>query len=162
MFSFLWKDLARLKLAKTYEKVTNQRDDFLHKISHKLVCESQATTLCFEDLNVSGMMKNHCLAGAIGSASWSKFLEFVKYKCEWNGINFVQIGRWDASSKTCTCGTKNEKLTLDQREWKCDKCGTIHDRDILAANNIKQFALMKIRREGTSSESKQSAGSDVA
>jgi putative transposase len=156
------REKARIKLAKTFEKITNQRDDFLHKLSHKLVCENQTTALCFEDLNIAGMMKNHCLAGAIGSASWSKFLQFVKYKCEWNGVNFIQIGRWDASSKTCTCGHKNENLTLKQREWTCEKCGATHDRDILAANNIKQFALIKTRREGTLSESKQSAGSDVA
>ncbi len=156
------REKARIKLAKTYEKITNQRNDFLHKLSHKLVCENQTTALCFEDLNIAGMMKNHHLAGAIGSASWSKFLQFVKYKCEWNGVNFIQIGRWDASSKTCTCGFKNEKLTLAQREWTCEKCGTTHDRDILAANNIKQFALIKSRREGTSFEDKQSAGSDVA
>jgi putative transposase len=156
------REKARIKLAKTFENITNQRDDFLHKLSHKLVCENQTTTLCFEDLNIAVMVKNHCLAGAIGSASWSKFLQFVKYKCEWNGVNFIQIGRWDASSKTCTCGHKNENLTLKQREWTCEKCGATHDRDILAANNIKQFALIKTRREGTLSESKQSAGSDVA
>jgi putative transposase len=137
------KEKARIKLAKTYEKITNQRDDFLHKLSHKLVTENQITTLCFEDLNVSGMMKNSRLAKSIGSASWSKFVSMVKYKADWYGKNAIQIGRFDASSKTCTCGAKNDSLALKDRFWACSSCGTTHDRDILAANNVKRFALMQ-------------------
>jgi putative transposase len=137
------KEKARIKLAKTYEKITNQRDDFLHKLSHKLVTENQITTLCFEDLNVSGMMKNSRLAKSISSVSWSKFISMVKYKADWYGKNVIQIGRFDASSKTCTCGAKNDSLALKDRFWACSSCGTTHDRDILAANNIKQFALTR-------------------
>ena len=139
------REKARLKLAKTYEKVTNQRNDFLHKLTNNLVKDSQITTFCIEDLNISGMMKNHCLAGAIGSASWSKFLQYLQYKADSCGKNVVQIGRFEASSKTCLCGVKNEKLTLKERSWTCGSCGKTHDRDILAANNIKTFALIKIR-----------------
>jgi putative transposase len=137
------REKARIKLAKTYEKITNQKDDFLHKLSHKLVTENQITTLCFEDLNVSGMMKNSRLAKSIGSASWTKFINMVKYKADWYGKNVIQIGRFDASSKTCTCGAKNDSLTLNDRFWTCSSCGTTHDRDILAAKNIKRFALMR-------------------
>jgi putative transposase len=137
------KEKARIKLAKTYEKITNQRDDFLHKLSHKLVTENQITTLCFENLNVFGMMKNRCLAKSISSASWSRFINMVKYKADWYGKNVIQIGRFDASSKTCSCGVKNDSLTLKDRFWTCKLCGKTHDRDILAANNIKKFALMQ-------------------
>jgi putative transposase len=137
------KEKARIKLAKTHEKVTNQRDDFLHKLSHKLVKENQITTLCFEDLNISGMMKNSRLARSISSASWSRFISMVKYKADWYGKNVIQINRFDASSKTCSCGVKNEQLTLKDRFWTCSSCDTTHDRDILAANNIKKFALMQ-------------------
>jgi putative transposase len=137
------REKAKLKLVKTYEKITNKRDDFLHKLSHKLVTENQITTLCFEDLNVSGMMKNSRLAKSIGSASWSRFINMVKYKSDWYGKNAIQIDRFDASSKTCTCGVKNEQLTLSDRFWTCSSCGTAHDRDILAAKNIKKFALMR-------------------
>jgi putative transposase len=137
------REKARLKLAKTYEKITNKRDDFLHKLSHKLVTESQITTLCVEDLNISGMMKNSRLARSISSASWSRFISMVKYKADWYGKNVIQINRFDASSKTCSCGVKNEQLTLKDRFWTCSSCGNIHDRDILAANNVKRFALMQ-------------------
>jgi putative transposase len=137
------REKARLKLAKTYEKITNKRDDFLHKLSHKLVTESQITTLCVEDLNISGMMKNSRLARSISSASWSRFISMVKYKADWYGKNVIQINRFDASSKTCSCGVKNDSLTLKDRFWTCSSCGTTHDRDVLAANNIKKFALMQ-------------------
>jgi putative transposase len=137
------REKARLKLAKTYEKITNKRDDFLHKLSHKLVTESQITTLCFEDLNISGMMKNRCLAKFISSASWSRFISMVKYKANWYGKNVIQINRFDASSKICSCGVKNDSLTLKDRFWTCLSCGNTHDRDVLAANNIKKFALMQ-------------------
>jgi putative transposase len=135
------REKARLKLAKTYEKITNKRDDFLHKLSHKLVTENQITTLCVEDLNISGMMKNSRLAKSIGSVSWSRFISMVKYKADWYGKNVIQINRFDASSKTCSCGVKNEQLTLKDRFWTCQLCGNTHDRDVLAANNIKKFAL---------------------
>jgi len=137
------REKAKLKLAKTHEKITNQRDDFLHKLSHKLVTENQITTLCFEDLNISGMMNNSRLAKSIGSANWSRFIDMVKYKADWYGKNVIQIGRFDASSKTCSCGVKNEQLALSDRFWTCLSCGTTHDRDILAAKNIKRFALMR-------------------
>ena len=136
------RNKSRIILAKQHEKVTNQRLDFLHKTSHELVCENQATSFCIEDLNVSGMLKNHNLAQLISDVGWSKFVSFLEYKSRWNGKNVIRIGRFEASSKTCSdCGSVNKTLTLADREWVCANCGTTHDRDINAANNILQFAF---------------------
>ena len=134
------REKARKRLAKRYEKVTNQRKDFLHKVSTRIVRENQ--TVCVENLNIAGMMKNHTLAEAIGDVSWSKFLEILEYKCAWSGVNYVKIGRFEPSSKMCPCGKINNALTLADRIWQCE-CGLEHDRDILAACNIKKFALQK-------------------
>jgi transposase len=95
-----------------------------------------------EDLNVSGMMKNHKLSKVVGEASWSEFVRMLKYKSEWYGKNFLFIGRFDPSSKMCSdCGWIKPDLKLSDREWVCLKCGAEHDRDINAAKNIKNFSL---------------------
>ncbi len=128
------------KLVMLHEKVANQRKDFLNKASTKLISENQ--TICIEDLNVSGMVKNHCLAQSISDASWSMFVTMLEYKAEWYGKNILKIGRFDPSSKTCSnCGSINKELTLKDREWTCTDCGSVLDRDINAAVNIKSFAL---------------------
>jgi len=131
---------TRNKLAKLHEKVANQRRDFLHKESFKLVSENQ--TICIEDLNVKGMLKNHCLAKSISDVGWSMFTTMLEYKCEWYGVNLLRIGRFEPSSKTCSnCGHINKELTLSDREWTCPKCGEVVSRDLNAAINIKSFAL---------------------
>jgi putative transposase len=135
------REKARLRLAKLYEKVTNQRNDFLHKLSIKLIRENQS--ICIEDLNIKGMLKNHCLARSISSASWSKFVEMLKYKAKWYGKNVIQIGRFEPSSKMCSCGKINHDLQLKDRIWTCKECGETHDRDVLAANNILDFSFHK-------------------
>lgn len=146
---------AKLKVAKQHEKITNQRDDFLHKLSHELVCENQATMFVCEDLDVKGMMKNSRLAGSISDVAWSRFIGFMRYKCDWYGKTFMQIGRFDASSKICNvCGYVNHGLTLKDRKWRCPDCMVTHDRDVNAAVNIKKFGY--IRFQGTGIESKQS------
>lgn len=128
----------RLRLL--HEKVANQRKDFLHKVSTKLVMENHS--IAIEDLNVKGMLKNHCLAKSISDVSWGMFRTMLEYKSEWYGTNLLKIGRYEPSSKTCSCcGNKNTELTLKDREWTCVKCNTEHDRDINAAINIKNFAL---------------------
>ena len=132
---------ARIKVAKQYEKVTNIRKDFLQKLSTRLTNESQVSTLCLETLNISGMLKNHKLARLISDVSWYTFTQMLIYKAERKGINILRIGQFEPSSKLCTCGYKNTDLTLADREWTCPVCGTHHDRDILAANNIKRIAL---------------------
>jgi putative transposase len=133
------REKSRLILAKYYEKVANQRQDFQHKLSFKLVSENQ--TICVETLNVEGMLQNRRLARSISDVSWSSFIKMLEYKSEWYGVNFIKIDQWEASTKTCSCGVKNEKLTLADRTWTCSSCGKMHDRDILAANNIKKFGL---------------------
>lgn len=135
------REKLRKRLAKQYEKVTNQRTDYLHKISTKLVRENQA--IIIEDLNVKGMMKNHHLARSIGSVGWSTFFSMLEYKCEWYGKTLIRIGRFQPSSKMCGCGYINRELRLSDRTWACPKCGTINDRDLLAAQNIKRFGLQE-------------------
>jgi putative transposase len=131
---------ARFALAKQHERIANQRKDFLHKLSTRLVSESQ-TGIAIEDLNVWGMMRNHCLAKSIWDASWRQFRTFLEYKCEWYGKNLHVIGRFEPSSRLCTCGFYNHDLTLKDREWTCPECKTAHDRDVLGANNIRNFAF---------------------
>jgi putative transposase len=131
---------TKQKIAKLHEKIVNQRKDNLHKISTKLIRENQSIAL--ENLNVSGMMKNHNLAQSISDVSWSSFVSMLEYKADWYGVNLLKIGRFDPSSKTCSCcGNINKNLKLNDREWKCTTCNTTHDRDINAAKNIKNFAL---------------------
>lgn len=128
------RNKCRLKIAKLHQKITNQRDWFLHNYSTQLI--NNYDKIYIEDLNVSGMVKNHCLAGAISDVSWSKFTSMLIYKADWYGKDVVKINRFYASSKTCECGVKNNDLTLSDREWICKSCGLINQRDLLAANNI--------------------------
>ena len=134
------REVLKLKIAKQYRKITNRRVDFLHKLSTDLI--NRFDTICLENLNVEGMMKNHKLANSIQSAAWSEFVRQLEYKSEWYGKNLVFIGRFEPSSKTCSnCGHINKNLKLSDREWTCPNCGERHDRDINAAKNIKSFAL---------------------
>lgn len=140
------RERARKILARQYEKVSNQRNNFLHQVTSKIVRENQ--TIIIEDLNVKGMLKNHRLAKSISSVSWSEFFRQLEYKCEWYGRNLIRIGRFEASSKTCICGYVNSELKLSDREWVCPKCGKHNDRDILASVNIKRFGLISPLVEG--------------
>jgi putative transposase len=134
-----WKK-AKLKLSLLHEKITNQRNDFQHKLSIKLVRENQAIAL--ETLKVCNMVKNHCLAQSISDAGWSSFVDKITYKAEWYGKTILRIGQFEPSSKLCSvCGYHNKELTLAVREWSCPECGTVLDRDVNAAINIKKFAL---------------------
>lgn len=136
------RNKSRKKVAKIHNKINNQRKDFLHKLSRRLVSENQ--TICLEDLNVKGMMKNRKLSKSIADVSWSTLTNMLNYKALWYGANIITIGRFEPSTKLChVCGTLNNNLTLKDREWTCD-CGTKHDRDINAAINIKNFGLTKV------------------
>lgn len=134
---------ANLKVALIHEKIANRRKDFLHKLSHRLTHDNQVNTLCLENLNTRGMLQNHRLAQAISDASWGKFNQQLEYKSEWYGKNILRIGRFQPSSKMCSCGHIKNDLTLADRKWTCAECCMTHDRDILAANNIKRFALQE-------------------
>ncbi|AFV22230.1 transposase [Methanolobus psychrophilus R15] len=139
---------AIVKLAKHHHLIANQRNDFQHKVSAMIIRESQAIVL--EDLNVKGMVRNHCLAQSISDVGWSGFVDKLIYKAEWLGKTILKIGRFDASSKLCNvCGYKFKELTLDIREWKCPACKTLHDRDINASINIKKIALSNLNTAGT-------------
>ena len=132
----------RMKLARLYRRIAYMRSDFTHKLSTDLI--RRFDTICLEDLNVEGMLKNHHLANSIQSAAWGEFVRQLEYKSELYGKNVVYIGRFEPSSKTCSkCGYINSELTLATREWTCPQCGEHHDRDVNAAINIRDFALHK-------------------
>ena len=135
------RNRARMILAIQHEKVANRRQDYLHKISTKIVRENQAIVV--EDLNIKGMMRNHRLSKAIGACGWSTFFKMLEYKCERQGKTFIRIGRFDPSSKTCSCGHVYKGLKLFEREWVCPNCGSVNDRDLIAACNIKRFGLQE-------------------
>ena len=132
----------RIKVAKCHRRISNKRNDFLHKLSTYLV--RNYGTICLENLNVMGMEQNHHLARAIQSASWGEFARQLEYKSEWYGKNVLFIGRFDPSSKLChKCGYINSELTLKDREWTCPVCGEHLDRDVNAAINIMEIAFDK-------------------
>lgn len=134
------RNKARKAVAKVHEKITRCREDFLHKLSRKLVGENQV--ICVENLAVKNMVKNHKLAKSISDCGWGQFCTMLKYKAEWEGKYYIEVDRFFPSSKTCNhCLHQVDSLTLDMRLWQCPKCGTIHDRDINAAKNIRDEGL---------------------
>lgn len=147
---------AKLILARKHEKVANERRDFHHKVSTALVRDNQTNTLVMEKLDINSMTdrklrkwkREHnidCLnkkgSASVYDVGWGNFVAMIKYKCDWYGKNFIQIGQYEPSSKLCSCGKINHQLKLSDREWTCVTCGTSHDRDILASNNIKKIGL---------------------
>lgn len=138
------RNKARIKLARAWEKITNQRTDFLQKLSTELI--RNYDVICLEDLNVSGMVKNHNLAKAISDCSWSEFVSMLQYKAEWYSRTISKIDRFYPSSQTCSCCGCVNPITKDLsvREWTCPECGTTHDRDINAAKNILKQGLLAV------------------
>jgi len=135
---------ARIKVAKCHEHIANQRADFLHKLSTRFIREYDVISL--EDLNVSGILKNHKLARSVSDVSWSQFVTMLQYKADWYGKEIVKIDRFFASSQLCSvCGYKNtETKDLSVRSWVCPNCGTSHDRDVNASINILNEGLKQI------------------
>lgn len=132
----------KIKVARLHEKVANQREDFLNKVSTIIV--KNHDVICIEDLNTKGMLKNHKLARSISDVSWSMFVAKLQYKADWYGKRVVKIDRWFASSQICSsCGVNSGKKTLDIRYWECE-CGAKHDRDINASINIKNEGLRQV------------------
>ncbi len=141
-----------------YSKVSNSRRDFLHKLTSGIVKNQDYTSIAIEDLSVRDMLnskknKKTKLARHIADAGWGEFRNFLTYKCERAGKNLLVIGRFEPSSRLCTCGYYNHDLSLKDREWTCPKCEVFHDRDILAARNIKKFALCSQNTESIGRES---------
>jgi putative transposase len=132
---------ARIKIAKLCEKITNQRKDFLDKLSTRIIREYDI--ICIENLNINGMLKNHNLAQSVSDVSWFEFTRQLQYKAEWNNKCVVKVNRFFASSQTCSnCRYINKDIkNLSIREWICPKCNTFHQRDENAAINILNEGL---------------------
>ncbi|WP_293370095.1 IS200/IS605 family element RNA-guided endonuclease TnpB [Microcoleus sp. CAWBG556] len=129
------RNKARVKVAKVHAKIVRCREDFLHKLSRKLVGENQVIVV--ENLAVRNMVKNHKLAKSISDAGWGQFCTMLNYKAQWAGKTYIEVDRFYPSSKTCNnCLNRVDSLSLDIRSWQCPKCGENHDRDINAAKNI--------------------------
>jgi putative transposase len=137
---------ANLQVARLHERIANQRLDFLHKTTTAIA--KQYDTVACENLNISGMLRNHKLAQSIADLGLGKFYTLLQYKMAEQGGNYLEIGRFEPSSKMCGCGAINKDLQLSDREWVCSECGTINQRDILAANNILKFALNSKNKSG--------------
>lgn len=133
----------KLKVARLHEKIANQRKDFLNKLSTKLI--KNHDVICIEDLSIRNLMKNHCLARAIGDVSWYEFIRQLHYKADWYGKQIVTISRWFPSSQICSnCDENSGKKSLSIREWTCPNCHIHHDRDINASINILKEGLKQL------------------
>lgn len=152
----------KLKVALVHEKIKNQRKDFQHKWSRRIVNENQV--IISEDLNVKGMLKNHKLAKSIQDASFSSFCNMIEYKSKELGRTYIKINTFYPSSKLChCCGYKNTTLELKDREWTCPNCGSYLDRDNNAAINILHEGLKILSRDtaGNTGDDKSSKPVDT-
>ena len=141
------RNKTRKKVARVHRKITNCREDFLHKLSRRIVNENQVIVV--ENLHVKGMMQNHCLAKSIQQVGWGMFCTMLKYKAENEGKIYQEVDRFFPSSKTChVCLNQVSSLPLDIRFWTCEKCQTKHDRDVNAAINLRDEGL-RILTSGT-------------
>ena len=137
------RNKARIKLAKIYKRITDKKQYYLHQISNYLIDENQV--ICMEDLNVSGMLRNHKLASSIQEMSFYEFKRMLEYKANWYSRKLIFVDRFYPSSKTCNhCGYVNKKLKLSDRQWVCPYCGEIIERDYNAALNIRDEGIRLI------------------
>lgn len=137
------RNKARIKLAKAYKKISDKKEYYLHQVSNYLIDENQV--ICMEDLNVKGMLLNHCLAESIQEMNFGEFRKMLEYKAKWYDRKIAFVDRFYPSSKTCNhCGYINKKLKLSDRQWICPDCGKIIERDYNAALNIKDEGIRLI------------------
>ena len=131
-----------IKLAIQHIKITRQREDFHKKLARKLA--SEIKYIGIENLNIRGMVRNHCLAKSISDVGWGSFFSYLKYyKTIFNG-DVIEIGRFEPTSQTCSnCGNR-QKMNLDKRIFECESCGMIKDRDLNASINIKNKLIKKL------------------
>ncbi|MEQ8538306.1 MAG: RNA-guided endonuclease TnpB family protein [Coleofasciculus sp. D1-CHI-01] len=142
------RDKARKLVARVHERVRNVRQDYLHKLSRKLVDENQVIVV--ESLNTKGMVRNHKLAKAISDVGWGMFVNFLSYKLEKEGKVLVEIDRWFPSSKLCSnCHYQVSEMPLEVRSWTCPSCGIHHDRDGNASANIRAEGIRILSVLGT-------------
>lgn len=145
-----WKKQKR-RVARLHARIADKRNDFLHKLSRKIVDENQVIAL--ESLNVKGMQQNRSLSRSIADTGWSTLVQYIEYKAEWAGRAVVKIDRWFPSTKRCSeCGHVGETKPLSVRRWKCKECGESHDRDVNAAKNIRTVGLAGASREAKDCE----------
>jgi putative transposase len=141
------REKANKAAARLHCKITNIRNDYLHKVSREIVNENQVIVL--ETLNIQGMMANHKLAKSIADVSLRQFVQQLKYKATWAGRTLVQIDRWFPSSKTCAgCNYIVDRLPLNIRSWTCPNCNKVHDRDYNASVNILREGLRTVGDTG--------------
>ena len=134
------RNKSRLKVARVHNKITRCREDFHHQLSRRIVNENQV--LILENLAIQNLVKNHCLAKAISQVGWGQFCTMLKYKAEQEGKIYLEVDRFFPSSKTChVCLNQVGSLPLDVRNWNCNSCNTIHDRDINAAISLRDEGL---------------------
>lgn len=125
-----------------HRKLSNIRNNHIHQATSKII-KLNPYRIVMEDLNIVGMMKNKHLSKAIAEQGFYEFIRQIKYKCEFNGIEFIQVDRWYPSSKTCSCcGNVKQNLKLKDREYVCDKCGLVIDRDKNASINLGNYGLV--------------------
>ena len=147
------RNKQRIKIARIHKKIQNQRNDYLHKLSRKIIDENQVIVL--EDLKVIDMEQNNKLARNITDASWSRLVSMLIYKANWYGRKIIKVPSNYPSSQLCSiCGYKNSiTKSLNIRKWTCPKCGTVHDRDINAARNILSKGIEILTKDGTHPDS---------
>jgi putative transposase len=136
----------RMKVRKIQVKVRNVRRDFTHKSSNLIVKNYDGVVR--EDLGVKGMMSNHCLAKAIADVAWFEFDRQLEYKCRWNFKHYIEIGRFEPTSRKCSLCGHEQEMPLDKRQFKCENCGMIMDRDLNAAINIRNIGINTLGHSG--------------
>ena len=147
------RNKQRIKIARLHKKIQNQRNDYLHKLSRRIIDENQVIAL--EDLKVIDMEHKNKLARNINDASWSRLVSMLTYKADWYGRTIIKVPSNYPSSQLCSICSYKNSITKDLgiRKWTCPKCGTIHDRDINAARNILSKGIEILTKDGTHPDS---------